>query len=320
VSRGRPTRDGWWVIFAAAGLGFAALNTGNNLVYLLCSMLLALMVVSFVLSELTLRRLRLTVEAPEELYAGRPALVTGRLANQKRRLASHGIGVEVRDPGGAARVLPVPRLRAGDEWRLSWEVALPRRGRHRLPAARLVTRFPFGLFLKITTAVVGGEVLVFPAVHSIAPGRLGRDVGASEAPARRRGRGHDLYNLRPYRAGDDPRLIHWRSSAKTDTLTVRELEDETALDVRLVLVRAARGDGGGLEGGVSEAASLAVHFLRRGADVALAGPGLAVATGRGRGQERRILTALALYAPAGGDEASPATAVRGAREIRVPIG
>ena len=42
----RPTRDGWWCLGAAVGLGFAAVNTGNNLLYLLASLLLARIVVS----------------------------------------------------------------------------------------------------------------------------------------------------------------------------------------------------------------------------------------------------------------------------------
>src|SRR5206468_3589061 len=39
-----PTRDGWWCLGAALGLGFAAINTGNNLFYLLVSMLLGLII------------------------------------------------------------------------------------------------------------------------------------------------------------------------------------------------------------------------------------------------------------------------------------
>ena len=55
-------------------LGVAAINTGNNLLYLLVSLVLGLIVVSGVLSEQTMRGLRLTGAVPEEIYAGRPAL------------------------------------------------------------------------------------------------------------------------------------------------------------------------------------------------------------------------------------------------------
>ena len=69
-----PTRDGWWCLGVALGLGVAAVNTGNNLVYLCCSMLLAVILVSGVLSEQSMRGLRLSPLLPEEIYAGRPAV------------------------------------------------------------------------------------------------------------------------------------------------------------------------------------------------------------------------------------------------------
>ena len=86
----RPTRDGWWCVFAAVGLGVAAVNTGNNLAYLLCSLLLALIIVSGMLSDLTIREAsRSTVTLPDAIHATQPALVTIALANRKRRLASY---------------------------------------------------------------------------------------------------------------------------------------------------------------------------------------------------------------------------------------
>ena len=62
----------------------AAINTGNNLLYLLVSALLALIVVSGILSEQAMRGLALTPITPEELYAGRPARHGAPVANRKR--------------------------------------------------------------------------------------------------------------------------------------------------------------------------------------------------------------------------------------------
>src|SRR3972149_6506725 len=69
----RPTKEGWWFLFATLGLGFAAINTGNNLLYLLLSMLLGTIVVSGILSEQCLKRLRLYLAAPREPVGGTPA-------------------------------------------------------------------------------------------------------------------------------------------------------------------------------------------------------------------------------------------------------
>ncbi len=228
-----PTRDGVWCLFVVIGLGVAAVNTGNNLLYLLVSLLLALIIVSGVLSEQSMRGLELIAVDPEEIYAGHPALFGMTIANRKRWFTSYSITVEVLSPTSATRFLYLPRLEAGADRLVTWEDTLPRRGPHRLAGVRITTRFPFGLFLKAGRPTLTSEVVVYPAVVPVSPELL-RQFGATGGKAtRRRGRGTDLYNLRGYRAGDDPRLIHWRSSAKTQTLMVRELEGSR-------LLRAAR--------------------------------------------------------------------------------
>jgi len=309
----RPTRDGWWCLGAALGLGFAAMNTGNNLLYLLTALLLGLVIVSGVLSERSRRGLRLHPVLPQEIYAGRPFALGARLENVKRRRVSRSLAVET--PG---RRLYVDRLAPGQARLLTWETTLPRRGRRRLAGVRVTTRFPFGLFVKTSRLLLDDEVLVFPAVRPLAEPWRRRLAAGGPRPVRRRGRGHDLYNLRDYRSGDDRRMIHWRSSAKTGTLVVRELEAETALDTRIVLV----GDGADaarLEAALSEAASLAAHLTRADAAIELVGPGVHVPVGRGRAHLRRVLGALALYEPSAAPTARPAQRP-GVSDLEIPLG
>ena len=309
----RPTRDGWWCLGAALALGFAAMNTGNNLLYLLASLLLALIIVSGVLSEQSMRRLRLTAVVPDEIYAATPTALGVRVANGKRWLTSYSVMLEAGE-----RRLYVDRLRAGEERLQTWETTFARRGRQRLAGLRVVTRFPFGLFVKTGRLILDEEILVFPAVGPIDAARRRQLAGGGARPVRQRGRGHDLYNLRDYRPGDDRRLIHWRSSARTGTLTVRETQAETALDVRLVL----RGDGRAgerLEAGLSEAASLASHLLATGATVELVGRGVHVPSGRGLVHRHRVLTALALYDPGAAHAVAP-PAPGAVAEIAVDLG
>jgi uncharacterized protein (DUF58 family) len=347
----QPTRDGWWCVVASIGLGVAAVNTGNNLAYLLCSMLLALILVSGFLSDLTMRGLRVTVTLPDAIHAGQPALVLVTLRNRKRRLASYSVVLEALDrprpgagPGrrrwleawlgaigvrdrrrvGTPRSLGyVARLAPGEERLIPWELTFPARGRRPLPRLRVTTAFPFGLFVKTGPLLLTEEdVVVFPAV-SPALGRRLADVGVGEAQARRRGRGHDLRNLRPYRPGDEPHLIHWRTTARSGSLTVRELEEDTTEDTRIVLTGVGAADPDRLERALSEAASLAVHLLRGGSAVELAGAAGLVPLGRGRAQERAVLRALALYAP-GRPAAAPgapsgAGGMRALREVRVSL-
>ena len=310
----------------AIGLGVAAVNTGNNLLYLLVSMLLGLIVVSGVLSESSIRGTRATRVVPEEIYAGRATLFGVRVENAKRVLASYSVTVEVGRDRGDARRLYVLRLPAGEERLFTWQETLHHRGRQHLPAMRVTTLFPFGLFLKAGPETAGPEVLVYPRVRPIAPASLTESSGGGAQATRRRGRGADLYNLREYRPGDDPRLIHWRSSAKAGGLMVRELEAESTNDARIVLDGLGRADRERLEEALSRAASLAVHLLRSGARVEIVGAIGAVPLGGGPGHERRILTALAVYDPSdpgrardvvGGDAPAARTA---RREFRIDLG
>jgi uncharacterized protein (DUF58 family) len=330
----KPTRDGWWCLFVAVGLGVAAINTGNNLLYLLVSALLALIVVSGILSEQAMRGVTLTAITPEELYAGRPALLGATLANRKRWLTSYSITLELLAPDARAlesgsRFIYFRRIEAGAERLATWEETLPRRGRRRLAGVRITTRFPFGLFMKAGRPALTDEVLVFPEVRPVPAESLGR-LGDEGAPAgRRRGRGNDLYNLRAYRPGDDPRFIHWRSSAKAEALVVREHEADTSHDTRLVLMGRGQAGTEALESGLSAAASLAAALIRAGAGVELAGPDFFVPLGHGRPHLRRVLTALALYEPVApgarravggpGADGVPSLAPRRLREIQVPL-
>lgn len=308
------------------GLGLAAANTGNNLLYLLVATLLGLIVASGVLSEQSMRGLKLARVIPGEIFAGQAALVGLVLTNTKRWLSTHSVAVESLGISGAGGRY-VSRLEPGQEALLTVEERFPRRGRHQLPRIRVVTRFPFGLFLKMSHPLPSQEVLVYPAVRPLAPESLrGIESGWAE-PERRAGQGAELHNLRDYQWGDDPRLIHWKSSAKAETLVIRELEAETARAVRLVLEPGhGRSAPDLLEAALSWAASLASHLIGEGARVELVGPGVHVPLGPGPVHLRRILEALALFDPDGENPDSCPPAAGGAvagpvvRVIRIPLG
>src|SRR3954447_20727235 len=77
------TREGKYFVGITVGVGFAAINTGNNLLYLLLGMMLSLIVASGILSEVSLRGLEVTRRPPSRLHAGRPFLMGIALRNAK---------------------------------------------------------------------------------------------------------------------------------------------------------------------------------------------------------------------------------------------
>jgi len=87
------TRAGILYVIATLLIGIAALNTGNNLLYIVVAAMLAAILVSGILSALVLRDLELDIRLPEHVFAGRPVLGRILLRNQRRRLPSFSIHV-----------------------------------------------------------------------------------------------------------------------------------------------------------------------------------------------------------------------------------
>jgi uncharacterized protein (DUF58 family) len=125
------------------------------------------------------------------------------------------------------------------------------------------------------------------------------------------GRRGEFFGLRERRTGDDRRDVHWRSSARSGRLLVREYEDEHARHVVIGVdnalpdeARDAVTDGAmapaveaqvsAVERAISVAASLAAAYLEVGWTVELCARGCHVPSGAGKMHEARIGRALAL--------------------------
>jgi uncharacterized protein (DUF58 family) len=310
------TRDGRYFVGLTLGVGFAAINTGNNLLYLILGMLLSLIIVSGILSEMVLRGLTVRRQLPQQIFAGHPFLTGITLDNDKSRLPSFSIEVEdvVRGQSVTKKCyfLKVP---AGARQQTSYRGELPRRGAYRYDAFLVSTRFPFALFRKSHTLPAADEVVVLPRIHpvDVQPEAAQTQLGASARPER--GVGREFHGLRPYRDGDDARDIHWKRSARERKLVLREYERETSLRAVVCLntllppgTAAPEPDsalGEGLDRSVDLAASLVVHLHEQGYEVLLV-----TATGRlpvhgdGRGLKRALRSlALLEFLPAEPDAA-----------------
>jgi uncharacterized protein (DUF58 family) len=87
------TRVGIVYVAIVLVIGIAALNTGNNLLYIIVAAMLAAILVSGVASAMVLRDLELDVRLPEHVFAGRPTLGRIVLRNPRRWLPSFSVNV-----------------------------------------------------------------------------------------------------------------------------------------------------------------------------------------------------------------------------------
>ncbi len=267
------TREGKYYLGITLGVGFAAINTGNNLLYLLLGMLLSLIVVSGVMSELSLRDLSVTRRMPLRAQVGRAHLVEIEVYNHKKRVPSYAIEVEdLRAGQPADKRCFFLKISPSSAQVAAYRRTPARRGRDQHTGFRIATRFPFGLFEKSREVNSAGELVIYPAVDPVAlPAEaVGRSGSGSRVVGR--GQGDDIYSVRPMRDGDDPRDIYWRKSAGQQQLVLRERVREARPDVELVLdvVRpegAGEGYAAGFERQVREVASRAVAHVKRGDSV-----------------------------------------------------
>ena len=301
--RFRLTREGKWFIGATLVLGFAAVNGGINLLFLIFGMLLCLLLANGVLSEACLRHLVVTRRLPAAIHAGTPFLVGIAVRNPKKRIPTFSLEVE-----DMVANKPVDRrcfylkVPAGREQETAYRRTLPRRGIHRLSGLRLSTRFPFGLLRRSMDLDAPAELLVYPALVPATDAVLHSGLAElNERQSTARTRRGEFESLREFRAGDDPRDIHWRTSARRGRHFVRQFEGNTGRVVVVDLDDARPRDAppGGdplapFEAAVSLAASVALVLLRQGYQVGLATSSGFLAPGAGNIQASHILRSLAL--------------------------
>lgn len=283
-------------------VGFAAINTGNNLLYLILAMLLSLIILSGLLSEQCLRRLEVTQQPVTPLYTGQPGSVQVVVVNRKRWMPTFCL---------MAGELYLWQLLPGCTERRLSSRTFSRRGRHQLAGLPLATAFPFGLFVKTTVRGHGAtDVLIYPRIRPLRELGLEGAIRASathEQP--RRGQGISLHNLRDYHPGDEARAIHWKTSARLGQLIVKEHEDEAGRRLTLVLSNRLAASPPLLEAfeqAVEVTASLATAALRAGCEVEVRTLDGHVSAGMGEAQLHRILRFLALVEPAASHHPTPA--------------
>lgn len=316
----RLTPEGTRFILLTLAVGIAAINTGNNLLYLLLAMMLSLIVMSGVLSEQCLKRLDLRRRLPEHVFANRPTTGVLSIANRKPRFPTFSLRVKDVVAGVVVdRGIHLLHLPPHASTHQSFPLLVTRRGRYRIEEVKLLTRFPFGLFMKAATLPLASEAVVYPEVNPL-PEALVHDLAAlgHDHLRHRRGPGAGLHNLRDYQAGDDSRAIHWKTSARQASLIVRETESEDERRVTIVLPTAVpepmrgQGAGGGrppweapFEQAVTLAASLAAHFHERGYALRLLAGDQDLPHGIEESHFYAILRLLALSEPALGSGSAP---------------
>ena len=267
TERIEPTLSGIVLIGLCLGIGTAAYNSASNILFIALSLLLACLILSGVLAWWNLRRVEWTLEVEPPLRAGEPAEVGLELRNGKRFLPTYalwfdfaatprdrrqearpestitGKGIDVwaalakaAETGQTGTVHLRTRLDPSGGARLGWMFTPQRRGLLRIELRAVGSLFPFGFLRKSGATHLYRDVPVWPApveYRRYAGGSAFRPSG--EQRQARSGTEGDMIALRAYDPGDSHRLIHWKASAKTGRLLVRQFSAQNSEACTLVL-------------------------------------------------------------------------------------
>ncbi|MFN2501117.1 MAG: DUF58 domain-containing protein [Pyrinomonadaceae bacterium] len=244
-------------------VGFSAWTTGNNLLFLVLSFLIAATAVGFIAGALSLKKLDVAMRFPDTIFAGESTAILVSINNRKRLIPAYSTVVEVRGKEREHSIAHAELTAALPKWaarRLSRaplvrrtlnhfihvaprqkiearaEHVFPNRGRLLIKDFELSTKFPFGFFRhRRRLAAREAELTVFPRLVDVDPSAEAVSFDLGKYAALKRGSGQDLLALRDYQPQDDLRRIDWKATARTRQLTVREFAAEHEKRITLVL-------------------------------------------------------------------------------------
>lgn len=294
-------------------LGIGAINSQNNLLFLLFGLGVGAYVVSGFASGWMMMRIRAKRVGRSSATAGGSVRIGYQVRYTGRWLGAFALSIteledripgERREGNWRGRIEPVrafvAHAPASRAVRVTGSADANKRGICHLSAIRIESRFPFGLMRKSVTIRQPGRVIVRPRVVRLMPGLVegctGRDR-VSSGSGRKPQRVGEFFGLREYVPGDSPRTIAWRASARSDKLVVRESADPIRDGVWIVLELghiANESDAQDAERAISLAASLLAQGDEQNIDVGLHIPDHSVAfpPAGGRGHIEGMLDAL----------------------------
>ncbi len=229
----------YWLPVAAV-LALIGWSKTINLLLLLGYLMLALCGVNAVLAWRMVRRVTGRRRDTPPLFAGERFVHTVDVRNPTRRGATVRVADEAAGQVGDWFLAPLP---GGESAVLRVPWSFPKRGRYAVGPLVVDSEYPFGLVRWARDLQPATGVCVLPAVGVVGVEslrrwliRAGGGEGRTRRPARRPTPGlGDVRGVRPYRMGDSPRDIHWKTTARRNQLVVREYDQTDPLNLVLIL-------------------------------------------------------------------------------------
>ncbi|MBI5140985.1 MAG: DUF58 domain-containing protein [Nitrospirae bacterium] len=252
--------QGWRFILFTLLLGLAAVNTGNNLIYLILSMTASMLIVSWFAVRANMRGLAIETGASEQIFAGSPAAVTLSLISKRKRFSAFDIFVHI-DGVKNSQGCRIGRLLSEGTGRCSCAFTPEKRGLLMIGGVLLSSGFPFGLLVRTRRVPVERTILVYPRLVDVDTILADSIAARGNGRGMREGGGDEYFYTRQYRPGDSYRSIHWKASARSAEIMVKEYSLQDTQRAFVYLDNAARQNPDTFEKAVSIAASVSARLI-----------------------------------------------------------
>lgn len=282
-------KAGYLYILLTILIGFSAVNTANNLVYIITSGLLSYMLISGIFGNRNIQAIEAHLEFPEETFAGIDTPVMVRLVNRRRRMPAFLIRIET-----FGKEVFFPFTAADSAAFRHITMKFDHRGLHRVGDHVVASTFPFNFFTRSRRAQVEEQLVVYPRpIRCEMPGIYdSRSRYRGERSSDAAGHDSDLISIRDYVPGDHPRYINWKSTAKTGVLKTKEL---STIELEHLIIDFDQMPKRDLENAISCTAYTVLRMIRSGTPVGMIIGGRTIPPGSSAAQKTLLLTQLALY-------------------------
>jgi uncharacterized protein (DUF58 family) len=282
-------KAGWLYILVTILIGFSAVYTGNNLVYIIISALLSYLLVSGVFGNRNLYGVDAELILPEDIFAQTETLAEVRIRNGRKWLPVFLITVGVCEGESF-----FPYIAAGSTVSGILPLKFEKRGTEGVSEIVVSSNFPFDFFRRFRKIRKKAVITVYPKALrcDLTPFQDRGTWLKGEKELNKPGYDSDIISIRDYVHGDPPKYISWKSTAKTGSLKVKEL---SAIERQQVTIDFDHMEKVDLERALSCTVFAVISLLRLKIPVGLRIGGEVLKPGLSAAHRRTVLTRLALY-------------------------
>ncbi len=235
------TIPGQLILITSFFVVFYSLISTRNPLIILSSTMLSLYMIDFIFGFIYRPVLEIIRTIPSRARAGSPFKVEYSLKN-RRRLPCWDLSIDSLKLRKGISHYSIPasteHLAPGAETTLTSFFISGVRGKHYIASPIAESTFPLGLFKWSTSKEQPQHILIYPKFEALSSIELPSGAKFQKPTMSiisKIGESMDFLGCREFRTGDNPKFIHWRSTARKGNLVVREFREECLSRIALIV-------------------------------------------------------------------------------------